>query len=778
MNEEFQDIEETGAYATVTAVQDDNYDQQRLAAGKEFSQGLLEEQKEITEDTLRKDPAFAEAYKVVNKFLTNEDIEGTNEELADQGFQLASDFKNAFYTADNGLGLVGTYNKFKDAPKDVKESAWYLWNNYEEADMTWGALGRGLKSMGTDPSTYTGVAAGWSFFGKIAARSAAKKKMQDLFLGGVVGGSFTGGEEFVKQEIQDITEKDWEQIGLNTSIGAIVGVASIPAIDYSVKGIKAAGKGIANIIDEGQELMMQQAGGGTPPALNKEAEFNSVLTNALNQTSQKNWNVEQLKGYLGKQGVKTDEMKWSGIDDYLQGKTKVTTDELLANIKQPELTKKTISEVKVNKDSNFYGEDIQRLVDDSDTEEEFIIALENDYEAYNRIMSDYPDMMDNEDWAVEVADEIYSGIGQGGVQYKKWSTPDVGENYREELTTVSGEKIDAAEGKYKSSHWSDRNVLYHVRKQDTTIDNGNTLLIEEIQSDWHQDGRKKGYAETLTNEDYAKKDALRKEDIQIKNEVKKEIEKAIPNKDVEIRKLENLAGEQEDIADNIKTIVKDDYLVNSFQIAKLRRGYKETGEIPQNDYELDEQGNKLLKELFEVEKKAADFDKQILDIDKKVDEVREKLYNEKGYGDRLAEIGAEFDAYAKKGVGVPDAPYKKTWHEKAMKDQINEAINNDQDRIAWIKGKDQADRYEDESLIEGMEGFYDKMLPKWTDKYIKKYGSKVEIKELPNGQEVWSFKITDKMKETIKDKGQPLYQVGGATAVGGAAASQQKEETE
>ena len=46
---------------------------------------------------------------------------------------------------------------------------------------------------------------------------------------------------------------------------------------------------------------------------------------------------------------------------------------------------------------------------------------------------------------------------------------------------------------YKSSHWDEPNVLYHVRKQDTVIDGEKTLLVEEIQSDWHQDGRKKGY---------------------------------------------------------------------------------------------------------------------------------------------------------------------------------------------------------------------------------------------------------------------------------------------
>jgi hypothetical protein len=71
-----------------------------------------------------------------------------------------------------------------------------------------------------------------------------------------------------------------------------------------------------------------------------------------------------------------------------------------------------------------------------------------------------------------------------------------------------------------------------------------------------------------------------------------------------------------------------------------------------------------------------------------------------------------------------------------------------------------------------MKGFYDQMLPKWTDKYIKKYDSKVEVKKLANGQEVWSFKVTDKMKKELKGKGQALY--SGAAGVG-IAASQQED---
>jgi hypothetical protein len=47
---------------------------------------------------------------------------------------------------------------------------------------------------------------------------------------------------------------------------------------------------------------------------------------------------------------------------------------------------------------------------------------------------------------------------------------------------------------YKSGHWDERNVLVHIRFDErTTPDGVKTLLIDEVQSDWHQAGRKKGY---------------------------------------------------------------------------------------------------------------------------------------------------------------------------------------------------------------------------------------------------------------------------------------------
>jgi hypothetical protein len=47
---------------------------------------------------------------------------------------------------------------------------------------------------------------------------------------------------------------------------------------------------------------------------------------------------------------------------------------------------------------------------------------------------------------------------------------------------------------YESSHWDEPNVLAHVRLQDRVDDEGNKILyVDEMQSDWHQEGRRHGY---------------------------------------------------------------------------------------------------------------------------------------------------------------------------------------------------------------------------------------------------------------------------------------------
>lgn len=79
-------------------------------------------------------------------------------------------------------------------------------------------------------------------------------------------------------------------------------------------------------------------------------------------------------------------------------------------------------------------------------------------------------------------------------QEQKWAAE---EQYRNASALV---------GNYTSPHWSERNVLAHVRFDGRTANGGKILHVAEIQSDWHQAGRKHGYGEPSAPRGWANTD--------------------------------------------------------------------------------------------------------------------------------------------------------------------------------------------------------------------------------------------------------------------------------
>jgi len=204
-----------------------------------------------------------------------------------------------------------------------------------------------------------------------------------------------------------------------------------------------------------------------------------------------------------KQGVKKDEMEWSGIKDYLalRGKDKVTSADLQAYLKD--------GGVRVE-ETTLGAVDTDKILDDISNE-----LYEKDY---------WDLSAKQQDVVVDKMDERYTSQ----TKYDKYTLPG-GENYREllitlpsknpvagispvqaarvlygkEYSTLTSEQQDDVKRKiaddkspasYMSSHWQQPNVLAHIRINDRTDADGNKVLfVEEVQSDWGQDGLKKGF---------------------------------------------------------------------------------------------------------------------------------------------------------------------------------------------------------------------------------------------------------------------------------------------
>lgn len=274
----------------------------------------------------------------------------------------------------------------------------------------------------------------------------------------------------------------------------------------------------------------------------------------------------------------------------------------------------------------------------------------------------------------------------------------------------SRNSIKSLSGAYRSNHWDEPNVLAHARFNDRIDRDGKKVLfIEELQSDWHQEGRRRGYHDTQ-----------------------------VAHRDELIQKIQEIERRQSDLYGEM-----------------TRRGPR-------------------------LEAAEAEFS---------------RLTEER------AALKDELNNLPKSLLGVPDAPFKKTWHELAFKRMLRWAAEHGYDRVAWTTGEQQAERYDLSSQVdsitwhrtkdgkyeiaawpieggrrsdavlseegvtperiadlvgkdiadkivastenggtlrgvdlkvggEGMKGFYDQILPAFAAKYGKKWGAKVETRSL------------------------------------------------
>lgn len=274
----------------------------------------------------------------------------------------------------------------------------------------------------------------------------------------------------------------------------------------------------------------------------KRPEFYSQLQRAIEQVPARLDNMaapawkQWLTANASKLGVKADELEWSGIKDYLdlQGKAKLSKDELSSYLDD--------SGVKVS-------ETVLGDIKDFDAMDDDQLAKE-----YERIRGYKPESYGEPMSREEILDELEGAMDEDldDTKYSQYTLPG-GKNYRELLITLPEKpvepkrytmeearaqmtdfqnpievrengkfvknltepwqlddnkaKIDSgqytlhqyvykdARPKYKSSHWDEPNILAHIRVNDRTdADGKRVLFVEEVQSDWGQEGKKKGFA--------------------------------------------------------------------------------------------------------------------------------------------------------------------------------------------------------------------------------------------------------------------------------------------
>jgi hypothetical protein len=280
---------------------------------------------------------------------------------------------------------------------------------------------------------------------------------------------------------------------------------------------------------------------------------------------------------------------------------------------------------------------------------------------------------------------------------------------------------------YRSSHFDQPNILAHMRVNDRVVDGKKTLFIEEVQSDWHQAGRKKGY----------------KGQTRSVEQIDKELDSVVN----ELRAMPNVgyAPSTEDWARYPEITARHDALVAERASVGSSRDFVPDAPFKTTWHELS-----LKRAIQEASEKGYDqiafttgkTQAERYDLSKQVSTLRDPYDN-----------GEYVVSYIPKGAN--DYEYMGRFLEKDLPGAVGKELA---EKIVANKNI-QSMTYKGDDLAvggEGMKGFYDQILPKSLEKLGKKFDAKVGKTEM-DGVEVWKMDITPKMRESVLTKGQPLF---------------------
>lgn len=508
--------------------------------------------------------------------------------------------------------------------------------------------------------------------------------------------------------------------------------------------------------------------------------FYSKMGKVIEGIKQDKFGASSVISTLTGRGVKAEEIRWSGIHAFLDGKKSVTKAELLDFIKGSMLQ---IEEQERGAYKKYSHEQQKRL---NELEHEIDVAWDEIWELWekefgeglpmelvastfverrvNKIIKNAneeagTEISENSKRILELARQVDVNRGEletisDQVPETKWGQYklDGGSNYRELLFKLPDSTYSNTAMK---GHWGEdaQGILAHARMQDFEVDGKKMLFIEEIQSDWHNAGSKQGYSTPETQKL-----------IDEFNEVR---EKRFPYH-------EKVSPVIQEVCNKLGT----DYAGIYHDLLS-----KDWNTL----YYFDEFAKYLSEDDLANLKEDADLYKQHMAI-----------------RDKMNAIGAKPGA-------APDAPFKDgKYTDFVLKRLLRMAAEEGYDSIGWTTAEIQDERWANTMPHKegtGKSGFlrayaieYDQDIPKFLKKYGKQWGAEVgktlidegnrytfdedlfaddelsdewllDDTEQPfdggefafkdaltySGTEVWKMQITDAMKKSVLTEGQELY---------------------
>ena len=377
--------------------------------------------------------------------------------------------------------------------------------------------------------------------------------------------------------------------------------AGLPIPDQVVKALEASGnvnietiKKYSSKTESGDTRFMPgQPQASVRPPVDDLGFFSRVEQVAMGDKIPNRGSGDQMLATIKKQpGVKQEELQWLGLEDYLRGKKQVTKQELTDFIRENDIQ---LEETILSGD-RYDSYDPDKKTSPTRYEEYQLPGAEDG--SYKEMLLRLPKKyMTFEEYATASGQELGSFFARKDYDaYLKDLRPQYGDSHPVNPRWVN----------FRSSHWQEPNILAHVRFNDRTGPNGEKILfVEELQSDWHSEGRKSGY------------------------------------------KIE-------------KVPTKPDGLPEGYEV---RRQKNNAGEFFGDKYAVVKEGENLVTPYVFTKEKAREWAINYFKDNQPV-------------------------------AGVPDAPFKSSWHELATKRMLRYAAENGYDKLAFIDGQSTADRYD------------------------------------------------------------------------------------
>ncbi|MBQ9662206.1 MAG: hypothetical protein IJV40_03525 [Oscillospiraceae bacterium] len=479
--------------------------------------------------------------------------------------------------------------------------------------------------------------------------------------------------------------------------------------------------------------------------------------------------------WLRGRGVKAEEIRWSGIQPWLEGKKSVTKEELQAFMAENQVQIDT----KVLRSGETRPDSYEAVFEDG-SEESFSDFEEMQYYAdelarhkagANARSSWWRDgdeyIFEAPHWSGEGTTPLFTAVlleGSMDPGETHWSDYNLykGSNYREIMFKLPGLDYEADMG---STHWKQDapGVIAHARVQDAEDQRGyRVLFIEEIQSDLHNDGTRLGYKDSpdalhtlqsMEERRNAANEELRKNEERFRA-LAKTIDDGLSEQNPDFKHTPEsvynwmIGKEVSPIADvngAMWWLISDDDSWNAVNTAM--------------DLMFDEE-KEVFREAQRIGRAASDA---------------ERIYR------------SESRKNENRAPDVPFAGSADTYHEYVMKHLLRLAAEGGYDAIGWTTAEMQADRWQEpdqkkyEKNKEAYRIEYNQNIPKFMRKYVKQWGGKVGETELsiPNEDggsvDVWNVDITDEMKEAVLYKGQAQFMAWDVTDDDTAAEAEERE---